>query len=161
MSSEYAEIKRLEREIEQARIAAERLEDLNKQLEAEIGRASEINKQFETKVSQLEAENKRLEAESSALRRTIAEAKDPSPVKRCSFKRVMALASAACLSLQRLRSGWLLKLGHLERRFRSLGQIWQILIQEDWALSDVFPPSPTAQRPRLSERHPVLAGVHP
>lgn len=181
MTSEYAEIKRLEREIEKARIAAEQWEAKSKQLEAEVERHGHSGKQekgaykdaeIKRIVAELEqvkaerdglsAENKRLTAENQSLRRVVAEAKDPSPVQRASFKRVQALAANACLSLQRLRSGWLLKLGHLERRFRSLGQIWQILIQEDWSLSDVFPREPVKhQQPRLPFRHPVLAAKCP
>lgn len=171
MTSEYAEIKRLEREIEKARIAQEHLEDLNKQLEAEIKRASEINKQLEAgnerleteaatlrrSLEQIESELQRSRSESADLRRSLAMAKDPNPVKRFSVKRVQALASNACMETQRLRSGWLLKFGRLERRFRSLGQIWQILIQEDWALSDLFPREEPKQRPRLPFRYPVLA----
>lgn len=144
MKNLETEIARLQREIDQYKA-------LNKQLEAEIKRS-------EAELKRSEAELKRSEAEAAALRRTVAEAKDPSPVKRASLKRVQALAASSCLSLQRLRSGWLLKLGHLERRFRSLGQIWQILVQDDWALSDVFPPSAAFQQsPRLPFRHPVLA----
>lgn len=164
MSSEYAEIKKLEREIEKARIAQEQLEDLNKQLEAEIEQTKRTNEQLEAELKRSQAElnhiltkNEHLTAENQSLRRTVAEAKDISPIQRPPFNRVKALAANACMTLQRLPNGWLLKLGHLERRFRFLKQIWQILIQDDWALSDVFPPEPPAHRPRLPFRHPVLA----
>lgn len=185
-NSEYAEIKRLEREIEKARIAAEQWETKSKQLEAEIEQTKRTNKQLETEVDrqkraakqleaetelarvtveQLEAKNKQIKAdlsrsqsEAADLRQALAQAKDPNPVKRCSLKRVQTLASNACMAVQRLGKGWLLKFGQLERRFRFLGQIWQILIQDDWALSDVFPPEPSRQQPpRLPFRHPVLA----
>lgn len=171
--SEYAEIKRLEREIEQARIAAEQFEAKNKQLEAEIELERVTVEQLEAEielgrvtVEQLEVENNRIKAdlsrsqsEASDLRRALAQAKDPSPVKRCSLKRVQALATNACMAVQRVASGWLLKFGRLERHFRFLGQIWQILLQEDWALSDVFPSEPSKQQKalRLPFRHPVLA----
>lgn len=152
MSSEYAEIKRLEREIEKTRITVEQLEDLNKQLKDELKRS-------EAELKRSEAELKRSQSEAADLRRAIAIAKDPNPVKRCSLKRVQALASNACMAVERLNKGWLLKFGRLERHFRFLGQIWQILIQEDWALSDVFPPEPPRQQkaPRLPFRYPVLA----
>lgn len=194
MTSEYAEIKRLEREIEKARIAAEQWETKSKQLEAEIEQTKRTNEQLKAKskqleteverqrraakqleaetelarvtVDQLEDENNRIKAdlsrsqsEASDLRRALAQAKDPSPVKRCSLKRVQALATNACMAVQRVASGWLLKFGRLERHFRFLGQIWQILLQEDWALSDVFPSEPSKQQKalRLPFRHPVLA----
>lgn len=166
MNSEYAEIKRLEREIEQARIATEQMEAKNKQLESEIEQFKAELKRSEAELKRSEAENKhiatkndQLTAENQSLRRTVAEAKDISPIQRAPLNRVKKLAANACMIVERLRSGWLLKFGRLERRFRSLGQIWQILIADDWALSDLFPPEAPKQQqqPRLPFRHPVLA----
>lgn len=118
---------------------------------------SEIDK-LRAEVERLKAENQRLAAEAASLRDTVARAKDPSPVQRASFKRVMALAKSACMSLKKLRSGWLLKLGHLERRCRSLRQVWEILIADDWEVSSVFP---AEQKPRLPQRYPILAARCP
>ena len=116
---------------------------------------------------ELKAENERLRAQNEELLKALADsraiirrAKDPQPVDRPSFKRVIQLVREACMSLIRLKSGWELRMGHLKRRFRFLKQIWELLIVEDWFLSDVFPPDPPVKKtqcPRLPFRHPILA----
>lgn len=109
----------------------------------------------------LEAENERLRAELARANAIIRRAKDINPVQRPSWRRVIKLVEDACMSLERIRGGWLLRMGHLVRRFGALKQIWEILIQEDWYLSDIFPPateqSPPAARPRLPMRSLPLA----
>lgn len=127
---------------------------MKKYSDAEIERMIAELERLKAELGQASAEIKRLTAENQGLRRTVTEAKDPSPIKRCSFKRVAALATSACMTLKRLRSGWLLKLGHLERRCRSLREIWEILIADDWELSSVFP---AEIKPRFPKRHPTLA----
>lgn len=108
------------------------------------------------------AEQDRLSKELAEARSHIKRAKDPSPVQRPSWKRVIALARDACMTLERVKGGWQLTLGHMVRRFRFLKQIWELLVQEDWFLGDIFPPtrepqSPPVARPRLPFRAPVLA----
>lgn len=112
----------------------------------------------EETVEQLKAE---LEAERLGRLRAEAalrQAKDPNPVQRPSWQRVIKLVSEACMTLERLKSGWLLKLGHLVRRFKSLKEIWDILTAEDWCLSDIFPPAKPIYTvaPKLPYRAPVL-----
>ena len=109
-------------------------------------------------MADLEAENERLRVELARANAIIRQAKDPNPVIRPSWQRVIKLVHEACMSLERLKSGWLLKLGHQVRRFKSLKQIWEILTAEEWFLSDIFPPAkPTyTVAPRLPYRAPVL-----
>ena len=112
---------------------------------------------------------KQLEAERAARKRaeaTIRSCKDPTPVIRPSWMRVIKLVHEACMSLERLplnlksrrSSGWLLKMGHLVRRFKSLREIWDIFTAEEWFLSDIFPPAKPVYTaaPKLPFRAPVL-----
>lgn len=118
----------------------------------------------------LKAENERLKAQNEELLKALAHtrtrlrrAKNPDPINRPSFKRVIALVQEACMTLTRLRSGWQLSMGRLKRKFRFLRQIWDLLIEEDWFLGHIFPPTPSAptrrsqRRPRLPFRSPILA----
>lgn len=112
----------------------------------------------EMTVEQLKAE---LEAERTGRLRAEAalrQAKDASPVVRPSWQRVIKLVHEACMNLERLKSGWLLKLGHQVRRFKNLKQIWDILTAEEWFLSDIFPPEKPVYTaaPKLPFRAPVL-----
>jgi hypothetical protein len=61
-------------------------------------------------IDQLKAEIKRLEQENQRLGEIVRRAKDPTPVQRPSFKRVLELVKSACMALERVRGGWLLKL---------------------------------------------------
>jgi hypothetical protein len=100
-----------------------------------------------------------LQKEVAALRRIIARAKDATPVSRPSLKRVAALAATACMSIRKISGGWLLSMGNLCRSFRKLTEIWELLTQEEWLLSDIFPQMnmPEIFKPRLKRRNPVLA----
>jgi len=117
----------------------------------------------------LAAENERLKKEIEDLRievkaanNTIRRAKDINPVERPSFKRVLKLVRDACMTLQRVTGGWMLKLGDKARRFKRLSQIWELLMVDDWALSEIFhtiPPLPERRilpRPLLKKRNPSL-----
>ncbi|WP_333164091.1 hypothetical protein [Microcoleus sp. AT3-A2] len=102
--------------------------DLQSQLaaaQAEIARLREDNEQMQFRIrSQTE---------------TINRAKDINPVARPSFKRVLALAQAACFDLcKHPGGGWLLSLGQRVRKFKSLTQIWDILCLDDWFLEDLL-----------------------
>lgn len=116
---------------------------------------------------ELKAENERLRAQNEELLKALADsrtiirkAKDPRPVERPSFKKVLELVRNACMDFYRVRGGWELRLGHLKRRFRFLRKVWELLIPEEWSLADIFPPTPPAKKthqPRLPFRHPILA----
>ena len=43
------------------------------------------------------------------------------------------------MDVQRTVGGWILKMGNKARRFRRLTDIWDILSQDEWYLSDIFP----------------------
>lgn len=80
-----------------------------------------------------------LEVQLRAAERTIRRAKDISPIERPTLKRVMQLAREACLSVQRVKGGWMLKIGDvLSRRFKRLREIWELLIADNWVLSELF-----------------------
>lgn len=95
------------------------------------------NQQLRERIAQLELQLK--EAYVSLKR-----ARDPNQLDRPSFKRVSFLAREACMNLQRVRGGWELSIGHLKRKFRRLLEIWKILTEEDWCLSDIFEVAPKA-----------------
>jgi hypothetical protein len=103
-------------------------------------------------IQRLREENAALREELRAAQNTIRRAKDINPVQRPSLKRVMRLVADACMSLQKLASGWLLKLGHQGRRFKSLSQIWELLSGDDWSLGDIFPEESGGETPRVLER---------
>jgi hypothetical protein len=81
-----------------------------------------------------------LQVELREKTRIIQQAKDITPVARASFRRVMLLARAACLDLVRLSDGtFRLSLGrNTFRVFKCLKDIWDILVQDDWSLSELF-----------------------
>lgn len=96
-------------------------------------------------IDEIVAENERLKKEITdlevqirAAETTIRRARDVSPIERPSLKRVLKLAQDACLAVQRVRGGWMLKLGNLARRFKRLSQIWELLITDNWILSELF-----------------------
>jgi len=69
----------------------------------------------------------------------INRAKDINPVSRPTFRRVLLLARAAFLDLCKCPGGgWLLSMGSSVRKFKTLGQIWDILCLDEWFLSDLF-----------------------
>lgn len=118
----------------------------------------------------LKAENERLKAELAAAneqikatRAALRNAKDSSPVQRPSFKRVMNLVFEACMTLERVAGGWMLKLGHLTRQFRKLSDIWNLLNVDDWNLAEIFE-IPPEQKPkpvlRFPQRNPSLAPAY-
>lgn len=114
------------------------------------------------------AENERLrkeitdlEVQLRAASSTIRRARDISPIERPSLKRVLQLAQEACLTVQRVTGGWMLKLGNLQRRFKRLREIWELLIVDSWILSEIFTtPEPVRVRrvlPRPILRNPSIA----
>ncbi len=59
---------------------------------------------------------------------------------RLSLKRVLRLAHHACMDLERTVGGWILKMGDKARKFRRLADIWDLLSQDEFILSEIFPP---------------------
>ncbi|MGL6337685.1 MAG: FtsB family cell division protein, partial [Waterburya sp.] len=103
------------------------------QLEREIIALKEEN-------ASLKQENQRLTEELAEAKHIIRCAKDISPVMRFSLQRVMRLAHQACMDVQRTVGGWILKMGDKARKFRRLADIWYILSQDNFLLSEIFPP---------------------
>jgi hypothetical protein len=89
----------------------------------------------------------RIRAQSQIINR----AKDINPVARPSFKRVLTLAQAAFLDLCKCPGGgWFLSLGQRVRKFKTLGQIWDILCLNDWFLEDLFGEFLVVKPPKIS-----------
>ena len=90
-------------------------------------------------IARLREDNEQMRDRIRAQTETINRAKDINPVERPSFKRVLALAQAACLDLcKNPAGGWFLSLGQRVRKFKSLRQIWDILCLDDWFLEDLL-----------------------
>lgn len=120
------------------------------------------------KLKKLEAENEKLKAQIEILEQELLEAKtqlrrakNPLPFQKPSFKLVARLVGDCCMNLKKVRGGWLLYMGELQRKFKSLKAIWELLTQESWALSDIFNPPELKKdaKPRLPKRHGGLLGV--
>jgi len=95
-------------------------------------------------IARLRAQNEKLLELARSQSEIIRKAKDISPLERPSFKRVFALAQAACLNISKaLTGGWLLTMGErLKRGFKTLKEIWELLTVDDWHLTDLFCPPP-------------------
>lgn len=118
----------------------------------------------------LKQKNQELKEELKKAQQIIRHAKDISPVVRPSLKRVVRLAHNACMEVKRTVGGWILQMGHLARKFRRLGDIWLLLSQDNWCLSEIFrsdklipidqiqPPSP---RKKPIHNHIFPASIKP
>ena len=91
-------------------------------------------------LGQLKQENEILKKDLEIAKQIIRRAKDIAPIIRISLKRVLRLAHDACMDVQRTAGGWILKMGNKARKFRRLADIWDILSQDEWYLSDIFAP---------------------
>lgn len=119
------------------------LEERILQLEAELLDLGEIvilleNSNKELKRGLAEAQEKLTKAQTDLLR-----AKDPNPVQRASETRARRLADQAGMSLSRWGRGWIVRFGKKRRWFKTLKEVWLVLTQPDWGLTDFF-------RPRLN-----------
>ena len=56
----------------------------------------------------------------------------------------LILALAACLDVSpfAVSGGWILSMGNMKRGFKKLRDIWELLIVEDWPLTELFCPPP-------------------
>ena len=113
-------------------------------------------------IDQLKAENERLRAELENTQRelkaayqTIRHARDASPVERPSAKRVLKLIADCCMSLEKTAKGWLLKMGKFSRQFKRLREIWELLVTEDWVLTEIFA-IPDPNFVRKTDAKPIL-----
>jgi hypothetical protein len=90
-------------------------------------------------VSKLKQENEIIKKDLDQAKQILRRAKDVSPIMRLSLQRVLRLAHQACMDVQRTVGGWILKMGNKARKFRRLADIWDILSQDEFYLSDIFP----------------------
>ena len=100
-------------------------------------------------IARLRTQNDELLSRVRSQSEEIRRAKDISPVEKPSLKRVLALAHAACLDVLKSTEGnWILSMGRLRRSFKKLRDIWDLLIVDDWYLTDLFspPPLPVAKK---------------
>lgn len=100
------------------------------------------NEELARENERLRKEIEDLQVQVKSAEQKIRRAKDISPIERPSWKRVVKLVADACMTLRRVVGGWILKLGTKVRRFKRLSEIWELLITDDWALTDLFPPEP-------------------
>jgi len=100
------------------------------------------------RIEELKAQNEELRTQLVEAKTCANRAKDFSPVGRASFRRVMMVVTRACMNLKRVAGGWLLFMGNLERKFKTLQEIWMLLTQEDWYLSDIFSPQKSSPQPK-------------
>jgi hypothetical protein len=106
----------------------------------------------EAEIQRLREQNDEMRDRVRAQTEIINRAKDINPVARPSFKRVLSLAQAACLDLCKCPGGgWFLSLGQRVRKFKTLGQIWDILCLDDWFLEDLFGEFLVVQPRKISE----------
>lgn len=71
----------------------------------------------------------------------IARAKNISPVSRASLPRVKRLCESACLDVEKVEGGYQLSFGFtFKRLFKKLSHIFDILVLDNWYLSDIFKP---------------------
>jgi len=94
---------------------------------------------LKSKNAQLQQENEVVRKDLDHAKQIIRRAKDISPLMRISLKRVLRLAHDACMDVQRTVNGWILKMGSKARKFRTLAHIWDLISQDDFLLSDIFP----------------------
>jgi hypothetical protein len=110
-------------------------------------------------VARLRAQNEELLSRVRSQSTIISRAKDISPIQKPSLKRVRDMASQAFLDVVKdVRSGFCLTWGAAKKHFRHLKDIWELLIQDDWPLSDWFSPPPPATPPAVQK--PLFAPIH-
>jgi hypothetical protein len=90
-------------------------------------------------VQKLKQENEIITKDLDQAKQILRRAKDITPLMRISLKRVLRLAHDACMDVQRTVGGWILKMGNKARKFRRLADIWDLLSQDEFYLSDIFP----------------------
>jgi hypothetical protein len=108
--------------------------------------SSQLESQLQKEIIALRRENAKLRQENEIItqdleqaKQIIRRAKDVSPLMRISLKRVLRLAHDACMDVKRTVGGWILRMGDKARKFRRLADIWDLLSQDDFYLSDIFP----------------------
>jgi hypothetical protein len=106
----------------------------------------QLESQLQKEIIALKRENAKLREENEIIskdleqaKQIIRRAKDITPLMRISLQRVLRLAHQACMDVTRTVGGWILRMGNKARKFRRLADIWDLLSQDDFYLSDIFP----------------------
>ena len=118
-------------------------EELEQKIRILKNTVSQLEAEKEASIEQyrrLQQENENLKKDLDRAKQIIRRAKDASPIMRLSFKRVMRLAHHACMDVQRTVGGWILRMGDKARKFKRLADIWDLISQDEFILSEIFPP---------------------
>jgi hypothetical protein len=112
-------------------------------------------------IKRLRAQNDELLSRVRSQSTIISRAKDISPVQKPSLKRVRDMAAQAFLDVVKdVQYGFYLTWGAAKKHFRHLKDIWELLIQDDWPLTDWFsPPPPAAQKPLFARIHSRYSAI--
>jgi hypothetical protein len=107
---------------------------------------NQLESQLQKEIIALRRENARLREENEIISKDLEQAKqilrrakDITPLMRISLQRVLRLAHQACMDVQRTVGGWILRMGNTARKFRRLADIWDLISQDEFYLSDIFP----------------------
>jgi len=107
----------------------------------EIERLRQENAAKDKVIADKDAEIERLREVEAEISRRIRRAKNIDPVSRPSLFRVKCLAECAGLEVDRVEGGYQMSFGFtLKRVFKKLSHIFDILILDNWYLSDIFKP---------------------
>ena len=120
--------------------------------------------ELKAEVEKIKAENAQLAKDAANAKTALRRAKNPQPVERPSVKRMLSIVTDAFMCLRQVFKGsklnkdgkslvpkpcgWELSMGNLKRKFRFLKEIWDLLTQEYWFLTDIFPPVPAPKKSR-------------
>jgi len=100
--------------------------------------------------ARLRAPNQKLLELARSQSEVIGKAKDISPLEKPSLCRVLKLASPlAWMSPFAVTVRWILSMGTMKRGFKKLRHIWELLIVEDWLLTELFCPPPLPVVPKF------------
>jgi hypothetical protein len=122
----------------------EELKSLRKELETEKElrrKAEQENAAKDKQIAEKELEAEYWKKRSAKNEQIIARAKNISPISRVSLPRVKRLCESACLDVEKVEGGYQMSFGFtLKRFFKKLSHIFDILILDNWYLSDIFKP---------------------
>lgn len=88
--------------------------------------------------AELENRVKELEKQLAETKKQLTSAKDPNPIEKCSFWRVSRLARQLFWEVKKVGRDWYLIWSGKWRKFKTLWDIWQILIEDNIYPSEVF-----------------------
>jgi hypothetical protein len=113
----------------------------NDDKDREIERLRQVIAEKDAQIERAEQEIEYRKQREKKQAEIIARAKNISPVSRVSLSRVKRLCESACIDLEKVEGGYLMSFGFtLKRFFKKLSHIFDILILDNWYLSDIFKP---------------------